>query len=234
MSQTDWFNGDWGFDRAEELHRQTNKRLSLNLLIQGAAMHSFLTGHHLVSEELDQVRRKLTKNYDRFSVCFALNYFIGDIIPAYGRPSRFWSRTDSKDHPFHNHRLFAEYGHDLWLSSKRFLIKRAWSKGVIAIPVFQWLQLAYFFMKAYFLERHHRSNLIHLAKKANSLMWGIDLERLDGALMMNVAFGNLNEPRTPIGRATRQGAIGYGGVELRQGKFHVVAKSWNGVCCSMN
>ena len=32
----------------EELLQQTNKRLTLNLLIQGAAAHSFLTAHHLV------------------------------------------------------------------------------------------------------------------------------------------------------------------------------------------
>ena len=34
-------------------------------------------------------------------------------------------------------------------------------------------------------------------------------------------------PRTRVGRFVQAAAIGYGGVERRGGRFHVVAKSWN-------
>ncbi|MBD3676632.1 MAG: hypothetical protein HUJ26_24230 [Planctomycetaceae bacterium] len=213
--------------REDEILRETNKRMTLNLLIQGAAMHSFLTGHHIVSRELEAERKGITKVYDRFSVALALNYFIGDMVPLYGRPSRFWKNVDSPKNPFHQHRLFSEYGCELWKGSKRFLIKRAWSKWVIAIPVIHYVQLMYYFLRTYFLERSRRERLTRIAEEANSQMWGIDVDRLEGSLTMAVAFGNLQEPRTQLGRMTRQGAIGYGGVERRYGRFQVVAKAWN-------
>lgn len=215
------------FARQDEILQQTNKRLTLNLLIQGAAMHSFLTGHHLVSEELESQRRGLTRTYDRFAVSLALNYFIGDIIPMFGLPSRFWKRTGKPSHPFHRHRLLAEHGGELWRASKRYLMSRAWRKWIVPIPILHWCQMVYLLLKVFFKERGRRAQLARIAERANSLIWGIDEDRLDGALTIAVAFGNLQEPRTVAGRMSRQGAIGYGGVERRNGRFQVVAKAWS-------
>jgi hypothetical protein len=56
-----------------ELQEQINKRLTLNLLIQGAAAHSFITAHHLVRDELENVQPGLTRIYDRAVVMMHLN-----------------------------------------------------------------------------------------------------------------------------------------------------------------
>ena len=210
-----------------EVLRQTNKRLTLNLLSQGAAMHAFLTAHHLVSDELEAIRPGLVKWYDTLAVSFSLNYFVGSICHVYGLPSWFWNRVHRPSHPFHRHRLLAAHGRQLWRASKRDLFSRAWKKWVIAVPVIHYVQLLLLIAWVAWLERGKRSQLAHLAKRANSLMWGIDQDRLEARLTTNVAFGNLREPKTAAGRLTRAGAVGYGGVERRDGLFKVVAKAWN-------
>ncbi len=67
-----------------ELQQQTNKRITLNLLIQGAAVHASLTSHHLVRDELEATQPGLTRFYDRSALSFILNYFIGDIPLLFG------------------------------------------------------------------------------------------------------------------------------------------------------
>jgi hypothetical protein len=212
---------------SEEVLAQINKRLTLNLLIQGAAAHTFLTAHHLVKDSLEAIHPGLTRLYDRCAVSFHLNYFIGDIPLVYGLPSRFWRRTRGPDHPFHRHRILAERGRELWRASKRFLLKRGWPRGVIGIPGFHYPQEMTLFLKVYRTERDYKRRLAELAKQAIAEVWGIDEDRLDAELTTSVAFGNLRLPRTKIGQMTRQAAIGYGGVELRGDQFTVVAKSWN-------
>jgi hypothetical protein len=214
-------------DGQDEVLRQTNKRLTLNLLIQGAAMHTFLTGHHIVGEELESLRRGLTRTYDKYCVSGALNYFIGDLILLFGLPSRFWKRTSKPSHPFHCHRLLAEHGHELWRASKRHLISRARSKGVLTIPVLHLLQSMYLTAKVLFKERGKRTKLARLAEQATSLIWDIDQDRLDGEKTSTVAFGNLQKPKSFAGELARKIAIGYGGVELRNGRFQVVARACN-------
>ena len=65
---------------SDELLRQVNKRLTLNLLIQGCAAHSFLTAHHLVKDELERIRPGLTRLYDQLAIAALLNYFIGEVV----------------------------------------------------------------------------------------------------------------------------------------------------------
>jgi hypothetical protein len=212
---------------SDAVQAQTNKRLTLNLLIQGAAAHTFLTAHHLVKDSLDAIQPGLTRLYDRCAVSFHLNYFIGDIPLIYGLPSRFWRRTYCADHPFHRHRLLAERGRLLWRASKRFLLRRGWPRGVVGIPGFHYPQEMKLFLQVYRIERQYKRRLAELAKQATAEVWGIDEDRLDAELTTNVAFGNLRTPKTKIGQMTRRAAIGYGGVELRRDQFTVVAKSWN-------
>ena len=47
---------------------EVNKRLTMNLLMQGAASHVFLTAHHLVRTELNQLDPRLIPFYDRFAI----------------------------------------------------------------------------------------------------------------------------------------------------------------------
>ena len=82
----------------DDLLQQTNKRFTLDLLIQGAASHTFLTAHHLVRDELEAIQPGLTRFYDRLSVSFHLNYIIGDITFLHGFPMRFWRRVKRAHH----------------------------------------------------------------------------------------------------------------------------------------
>lgn len=88
-------------------------------------------------------------------------------------------------------------------------------------------QLISLFVRVMRREVPHKHRLEHLACRVNSEIWDIPVERLDGELTTDVAFGNLRQPKTDIGHKMRLGAIGYGGVELRGGEFTVVAKAWN-------
>jgi len=221
----DFCEEDW--EKSDEILQLTNKRITLNLLIQGAAMHTFLTAHHLVREELESVRPGLTRCYDQAAACFSLCYFIGDIPLLYGLPSIFWARTHRPSHLYHRHRLLATHGRELWRESKRYLIARAWQKGIIAFPVFQYVQMIWLLTRLAWIERSRKFPLAKLAEKANSLIWDIPQDRLEAEMTAQVAFGNLRVPKTVKGRMIRSGAIGYGGVD-RQGKnFTVVAKAWN-------
>jgi hypothetical protein len=216
-------------DRAasDKLLQQTNKRITLNLLIQGAAVHASLTSHHLVRDELEAIRPGLTNFYDRVAASLILNYFIGDVPLLFGLPSRFWGRTQRPSHLYHEHRLLATYGRELWQASKRYLIARGWKKWIICIPVLHHIQMLWLVARTAWLERGKRARLARLAERANSLIWDINANRTEAQLTMDVAFGHLQEPKTFVGRMIRAGVIGYGGVERRNGRFKVVAKAWN-------
>jgi hypothetical protein len=210
-----------------EVVRQTNKRHTLNLLIQGAAAHTLLTAHHLVADQLEAVRPGLTRLYDRMAIVGHLNYWMGDIPILFGPPSRFWRRTGRPNHPFRNHALLARHGAELSRASKRYLLKRGWKRWVIGVPVIQYVQLLWLLGRVWWAERGHEQKLARLAVRANSLVWGIEEDRQMATLTSNVAFGYLQTPQTFAGRIVQNGAAGYGGVERVGGRFRVVGKAWN-------
>ncbi len=212
---------------ADDIRQQINKRLTLNLLIQGAAAHNYLTGHFLVKDQLEALRPGLTRLYDRFATSGQLNYWLGDFALLRGLPSWFWARTGRPTHPFHHCPLLAKHGGQLSRKSKRFMCARSWKKWVIPIPIVAFFQLLYLLIRTALAERRLKPQLIEIAKTATSLIWGIDEDRLDGAIVFDCEFGNVRTPRTWLGRNMKDGASGYGGVERRKGQFHVVAKAWN-------
>ena len=209
----------------DELLQQINKRLTLNLLIQGAAMHTCLTAHHLVAEELEAIRPGLVAMYDKMAIAFHLNYWIGDIPLLYGLSSRFWRRTHRPAHPFYRHPLLARHGRELARASKRYLIARGWQKRVVSIPVIHYAQLVRMHLKMSRAERGHEAELSEAAKRATSMIWGIDENQLVSELTWQVAFGHIREPRTRVGRITRAAIVGYGGVQREGERFKVVGKA---------
>lgn len=212
---------------SDELLQQTNKRLTLNLLIQGAAAHAFLTAHHLVKDDLEAIRPGLTELYDKVTISAYLNYWIGDLVLVYGMPARFWGRTHCDDHPFRRHRLLATHGGELSKASKQYLISRGWKKQIVSIPVIHHAQMIWLLARVAWAERGIKSPLAELAKRATARIWGIDESRLEANITTNVRWGKLSPPKTRKGRLMQQGAIGWGGVERREGQFKVVAKAWN-------
>ena len=212
---------------ADEVVQQINKRLTLNLLIQGAAAHTFISTHYAVRDELEAIHPGLTRLYDRWAIGLHLNYWMGDIPLFFGRPARFWKRIGRSDHPFHRHLLLARHGAELSRASKRFLLSRGWRRGVIGFPIVHYLQTIWWFFRINKVEQPHRSRLLQLAKQVTSAIWDIDEHQLDADFTKDVAFGNLSTPRTRVGRLVQAAAIGFGGVERRGDRFYVVAKSWN-------
>jgi hypothetical protein len=218
---------DGGNDQRELnfLSRQIDKRRTLNLLIQGSAAHTFLTAHHLVGNELEAIRPGLTSLYDRFVISGHLNYWQGDLPLVHGFPFWFWRRTHRPRHPFFGHRLLAQHGGALARASKRYLIERGRTKGVATIPPIHYFQLFGLLLRVLWVERRIAALLEQLAKRVAAQIWGIGEDRLDAKLTADVAFGNLQTPKTLKGKLARPAVVGYGGVERRDGRFHVVAKA---------
>ena len=212
----------YNFDRNEQL----NKRLTLNLLIQGAASHTYLTAHHLVSEELEAIGPGFVSLYDKMSLNVQLSQWIGDLVFAVGFPRKFWNSINEPQHPFHNHPFLAKYGHHLSSVSKRYTIDRARSKGVSATPEIQYAQTFWLLGRTVMKEKPHRSLLAAVAKTATEMIWGIDRTRLSGEITGDVEFGVLQSPTTRAGRILRRAAAGYGGVLVKNGQLNVHARAW--------
>jgi hypothetical protein len=217
---------------SDPLLEQTNKRLTLNLLIQGAAAHTLLTAHHLVKDELEAIRPGLTRLYDRMAVSAHLAYWFSDVPllsgPSfYGLPSWFWKASRRTGHPFHRHQLLATHGGELARASKRYLLARGWKKWVIGIPVLHYVQMLWLLLRVALAESGRKPQLAELAKRATARVWGIEESRLVAVFTTEVAFGHLKPAKTLAGRLTQLGAAGFGGVERRGGQFQVIAKSWN-------
>src|SRR3954449_3975067 len=94
----------------DDLAAQINKRLTLNLLIQGSAQHAFLTSHYLVRDELAQLDPLLLDLYDKFAIAGFIQYWCGMSVLIQGRPEKFWDRIRQPDHPFANHPFLVRHG----------------------------------------------------------------------------------------------------------------------------
>jgi hypothetical protein len=209
-----------------DVSQQINKRLTLNLLIQGAAAHTFVTASHLVKTELEQIHPGLTELYDRFAISGQLNYCIGDNALMFGRPNLGWGLTSIPQKPFRRHRLLAKHGNQLAAEATQYLRLRARKKRLYTTPFLHWCQFMQLMVNVLSVEQGHAFELEALAVQAVTEIWNIPSNRLDGELTQQVAFGNLQPANTFMARICRKGAIGYGGVELREKSFHVVAKAW--------
>jgi hypothetical protein len=213
-------------DAASELQRQTNKRLSLNLLIQGAAAHAFISASHLVRDELEAIRPGLTELYDKFAIAGQLNYCIGDVALLCGRPNRWLGLSGKPQKAFRNHLLLATRANQLAREETSHLRQLAREKHLKPIPVVIWWQMMRLFLEVSRFEKGREPELEPLAIRVASLIWGLPEDRMDGQLTRNVAFGHLQPDRSRFVRLLRAAAAGYGGVELRSGRFTVVAKAW--------
>ncbi len=209
-----------------DLRDQINKRMTLNLLIQGAATHTFLTSHYVVKEELDALHPKLVALYDKVAVSAVLSFWYGDLVLLFGRPERFWRGTDRPTHPFHDHPLLAEIGGELAAATKGHAIARARDKGVAIVPLVHYGQLLGLIVKATMREFQLRAPLERLAKLAAHRIWGIDEDRLDASQSRQVEFGNVRPPATFVGRLCRHAAAGWGGVVREGDQLKVVARAW--------
>lgn len=213
-------------DSAEYLLEEINKRLTLNLLIQGSAQHAFLTSHHLVRDELAAIDPNLPLLYDQIALAGFVQYWCGETVLMLGWPDRFWRRASCPRHPFCRHLLLSRHGLRLALAAKKRAYERCRAKRVSRIPVLFSLQLLQRLYQTKFKEHAHKEALVDLAKRTTREVWGIPYERLDGELTTSVAFGKSRTPTTFSAIILRTGAIGYGGVLGEDSAFRVVGKAW--------
>lgn len=214
------------FAEPAEILPYVNKRLTLNLLIQGAASHGYLTAHHLVHEELEALRPGLTSLYDRVTISAHLNHWIGDGCLIFGSPRRFWKAVTRPTHPFHRHPLFVAHGALLAEETRKHLVARAKLKDVSTTPGVHYAQAIKLMVQLIGAEHGLDVPLTDLAVQVATSVWGFDERRLDAQLTRHLEFGRIREPRTRFGRTFRKAAAGWSGVQSRRGELHVVAKAW--------
>ena len=217
-------------DRPFELLAQVNKRLTLNLLIQGCAQHAFLTAHYLVRDELDAFDPRLIPLYDKFALAGFAQYWWGGGVVLIGHPAIFWRRATRFGHAFARHPLLARHGLALATAAKIRARDRCRAKGVTRIPVVFDYYTIYLLNRIAVREDPHTAALTELARRATHEIWGVPQERLDAKITRSVSFGSPRLPTTLSGIVLRIGAAGYGGV-LRDGgdgaPIRVVARAWN-------
>jgi hypothetical protein len=64
------------------LRQLINKRITMNALTQGAAVHQMMTAHHLVAAELNKIDPRLMELYSKFAVGSAYMYWYFDMLVA--------------------------------------------------------------------------------------------------------------------------------------------------------
>src|SRR5687768_17214496 len=102
-----------------DLRAEINKRLTLNLLIQGSAQHAFLTSHHLIRDELNALNVDLVPLYDKIALAGFAQYWYSGGVFLIGHPAIFWRRATRFLHPFARHPLLARHGLALAKAAKR-------------------------------------------------------------------------------------------------------------------
>jgi hypothetical protein len=211
-------------DSPEYLLEQVNKRLTLNLLIQGSAQHAFLTSHYLVRDELAALDPNLLRLYDQIALGAFVQYWCAGSVSLLGWPDRFWRRLPRSRHPFGRHPLMSRHGLSLAVAAKQRAYERCRTKRVSRFAGWSDLQLLGRIGQARSKEASHKQALVELAQRATHEVWGIPKERLDGALTMSVAFGKRRWPTTFRAVILRGCVAGYGGVLAEGSEFRVVGK----------
>jgi hypothetical protein len=213
---------------AIETRSEVNKRLTLNWLIQGAAQHAGMTAHHLVRDELDVIHPDLVRLYDLYALRNLFQYWSPDSVLLLGWPPRFWKRAASDpSHPFFDHPLLSRHGGTLAATAKRRAVERAKEKGVRGNPSLIPHRLSRELARVRVLEAGHAEDLIELAKRATSLVWGIPADRLDANLSTTITLDDADGAETLRGRMLGTLVVGWARVAARDGAVDVVARATN-------
>ena len=213
-------------DTTKYLQDEINKRLTLNLLIQGSAQHAFLTSHYLVRDELAAINPDLLRLYDQIALAGFLQYWMSENVLSFGWPDRFWRRASHPKHPFCRHPFLVRHGLRLAVAAKRRAFEKCRTKRVSRIPLWFSVQLFKRLFQTWSKEADHKKSLVDLAKRATHQVWGIPYDRLDGELTKSVAFGMPRRATSFRAAILRTGTAGFGGVLGEDSEFRVVGKAW--------
>ncbi len=209
----------------DDLSDLISKRLSLNLLIQGAATHGFLSAHYVVEDELNAVNPHLIHVYDKLAVSGFLSYWHGDLVLLQGHPERFWRRVRDGAHPFSSHPLLVKHGGALARAAKAHADARAKQKGIVSITGIHYVKLMGLTFQVAWHERGLKKQLAEIAVAATEAIWGIDPNRLDAEITYEVEVGDVRTPETLTGKLFRLAAAGWSGVQRQGDSLIVVARA---------
>lgn len=200
----------------QELRDEINKRVTLNWLTQGAAMHTGMTFHYLVRDELSSLDPRLMRLYGQFALVGALQYWQVDSTMLFGWPPRFWKRAATKrSHPFFSHPLLSKFGGMLAANARERSLARCKEYGLTRFPFMFSAQTMFLMVRLRLLEAPHRLVLIDLAKRVASSVWGIPVAQLDGNLTTAEVVRNSIRDQTGEGAAWGRTALGMSRVAMR-------------------
>ena len=209
-----------------ERRLQVNKRLTLNLLIQGAATHVFFSAHHLAASRFNRINPEMLSHYDRMIVAMDLGYWIGTVPLIMGNPNKYFRNLHRPGNPFQYHRFMLRFGEQIAEESRDFIFDKADAYGLEKVGwKNEWVQTK-LALKTLEMETEHKTELEEIGRQVCSEIYGIDEERLNAELTTEPAFGTVRTPKTWAGKLIKKFMVGWSAVERRNGRLEVVAKAW--------
>ncbi len=202
-----------------------NKRLTMNILIQGAASHAHLSAHHLVRAELDQIDADLVQLYDRSIAGATYAYWRGFLSLIMGRSNKFWGSMNKARHPFFFHRFLRRHGRMLAEGAFATAKTRCLEKGVPTGMYRHEFTIMKDILEIVDREREHRRRLEELAKRTCEQIIGTPQSLMNATITETPAWGNVRTPQTLKGRIIKKAMVGWGGVDRINGQLQVVAKA---------
>ena len=200
-----------------------NKRLTLNMLIQGAAVHGHWAAHRLVKQELDAIEPKLFAIYDEMLLRSRLGYWLGGIPALMGNPIKFWWQIRQDGHEFGFHPFFVKHGFEIAKRTQRDVFDRC-RKAEVALDGLSNEMRGYrVYAEVIESEQVNLEPLEELAKDVCCEMYGIERVLLDGKLTQRPRFGTVREPDSDAGQELLKVMIGWSAVERRDGDLCVKA-----------
>lgn len=218
-----------------ELRQLVNKRLTLNLLIQGIAAHASLTAHHIdidgaeIRQGLTDINPGIIRHYDRVQVYGTLQLWGLEARMAYGNPTAVWRNISHPDNPFHGHVLLERYGALLAEATRLDAKARARARDLSLYPIigaaFGWLSI----MRIYWIERGNRKTLERLGRRAAHIITGLPEDRMQSELISifdDVEIGEVNASNSLRTRLLKNSMVGYSNVFRSGDRLKVRARAW--------
>jgi len=200
-----------------------NKKLSLNLLIQGAAAHAHWSAHHLVEEELNELEPKLFPLYTEMMTRIRLGYWVGGIPSMMGSPIRFWFQVQEEEHEFSYHPFFLKHGYKLAIQSKGDAYDRCEKEELATHALMNEVRGLELYQDSLRLELPHQEPLVNIAKQVCCELYGIDRELLLAELTLTPRFGEIRTPETIKGKMILECMIGWSAVVRSNDRLKVRA-----------
>ena len=200
-----------------------NKRLTLNMLIQGAAVHGHWAAHRFAKQELDAIEPLLFLVYDEMLMRSRLGYWLGGIPALMGNPNKFWWKIRQDGHEFGFHPFLVKHGFKIAQQTKRDVFERCRLAGIAIDGLFNEMHGYQVYADVIEAESTHLEPLEELAKDVCCEMYGIGRDLLDGKLTQTPHFGNVREPESDAGRELLKVMIGWSAVERHGDKLNVRA-----------